>query len=1210
MPNVTVNPIQTISVRVNPGNQTVVQSTSQFVGASNTSGSGGGISASGYLNNSVIFANTTGYLSNTNTIKFFSSNNSLYVANAVITGYGIVFPDGSIQTAAASGTLAQSAFDEANSANVLAQAAFTSANTASSNTIQLQGGLNTANANISLLQGGLNTANANIAYILGVDLAQNTSISLLQGGLNTANANIAYILGVDLAQNTLISAANTLAQGAFDKANSSNVLAQNAYNQANLDITSISTTPGVYGNSTYVPVTTIAANGRVTSIVNTAISGVTIGTTTINPAGTTLTLGGLTSITVTQDATSALQLATKQYVDAAISNTNYHLAAQISTTGPLTATYNNGSSGIGANLTNSGTQTALVIDSYTTLPNDRVLVKNQTLANQNGVYVVTSNGSISTNWILTRASDYDQSILNEVSAGDYVFVSGGAINGNTSWIQTSTGTIVIGTSPITFVQIAGPGTYSAAAPITLTGTQFSLATTGTAGTYGNSAYIPVLTTDTYGRVSSVSNTAISIPISQVIGLQGLEDSQNTNISLLQDGLNTANANISYIFGVNLAQNTLITAANTLAQGAFDKANSANVLAQNSYNYANTLLPNTGSLITVNPVSSLYLPNTGSNSNPTLSIGYANTGLYSPALGDIAITANGYTQFYVAGTNPASNYLQITGASSGNSPSIIAQGSDANVSILMRSKGNGIINLQVQSTTASANSTLFQIREDTTIGAGTSSLTLVGASVASGRVALRSSKALFLGSSAGNDIGFYTGATTTSDGSKQFNINSVTSAVNYLQVSGATSGNNSPILSAIGSNTDINIILSPKGSGSIQVSGPPGVPAGLVLSRDTTTVTNSARLFFDSSTAPFAIYSSGGAGGLLINSTASPANAITGSGGTSGVTQFRIASLASSVNFLQVIGAILGNNPILSAQGANTDINITMTPKGNGAVNLTSGLLFTGANTITGANNGITFVDGTLQITAAASNAYSQAAFTTANNASSNTIQLQGGLNTANANIAYILGVDNAQNTLILAANTLAQGAFDKSNSANILAQGAFDKANGSSSGYLANSIIFANTTGYLSNTSTIKFFASNNSLYVANAVITGYGIVFSDGTTQTSAASYAPRVTSIASANPIIPVSTSTDQYNITALAVAASVSIPTGTPVDAQKLMIRIKDNGTARALSWNISGANSYRVVGTTLPTTTVASKVTYVGCIYNSQDSFWDVIAVTQQ
>jgi len=512
--------------------------------------------------------------------------------------------------------------------------------------------------------------------------------------------------------------------------------------------------------------------------------------------------------------------------------------------------------------------------------------------------------------------------------------------------------------------------------------------------------------------------------------------------------------------------------------------------------------------------------------------------------------------------------------------------------------------------------LFQIREDTTIGAGTSSLTLVGASAASGRVALRSSKALFLASSTGNDIGFYTGATTTSDGSKQFNINSVTSAVNYLQVSGATSGTNSPILSAQGSNTDINIILSPKGNGSIQVSGPPGVAAGLVLSRDTVSPTNSARLFFDSSTSPFAIYSSTGSGGLLINSTSTPANAITGSGGTSGVTQFRIAPLASSVNFLQVIGAILGNNPILSAQGANTDINITMTPKGNGAVNLTSGLLFTGANTITGANNGITFVDGTIQTTAAASNAYSQAAFTTANNASSNTIQLQGGLNTANANIAYILGVDLAQNNLITAANTLAQGAFDKANSANVLAQAAFDKANtdsgsgGSSSGYLANSIIFANTTGYLSNTSNIKFFASNNSLYVANAVITGYGIVFSDGTTQTSAASYAPRVTSVANANPIIPVATNTDQYNITAQAVAASISIPTGTFVDGQKLMIRIKDSGTARALSWNISGANSYRVVGTTLPTTTVASKVTYVGLIYNSQDSFWDVIAVAQQ
>ena len=107
-----------------------------------------------------------------------------------------------------------------------------------------------------------------------------------------------------------------------------------------------------------------------------------------------------------------------------------------------------------------------------------------------------------------------------------------------------------------------------------------------------------------------------------------------------------------------------------------------------------------------------------------------------------------------------------------------------------------------------------------------------------------------------------------------------------------------------------------------------------------------------------------------------------------------------------------------------------------------------------------------------------------------------------------------------------------------------------------------------------------------------------------------PRVTSItgAAGGTITPVSASTDQYNITALGAAATFAIPAA-GVDAQKLMIRIKDDGTARALSWTTS-AGGYRVIGTTLPTTTVVSKVTYVGLIYNSQDSYWDVVAVGQQ
>lgn len=113
-----------------------------------------------------------------------------------------------------------------------------------------------------------------------------------------------------------------------------------------------------------------------------------------------------------------------------------------------------------------------------------------------------------------------------------------------------------------------------------------------------------------------------------------------------------------------------------------------------------------------------------------------------------------------------------------------------------------------------------------------------------------------------------------------------------------------------------------------------------------------------------------------------------------------------------------------------------------------------------------------------------------------------------------------------------------------------------------------------------------------------------DGTIRSSSAT----ITGSAGGT-ITPTSASTNQYTVTALGAAATIAIPSGTPIDGQKLTIRIKDNGTARTLTWTTS-AGGYRAVGVYLPTTTTLSKVTYVGCIYNSQDSFWDVVAVTTQ
>jgi len=105
------------------------------------------------------------------------------------------------------------------------------------------------------------------------------------------------------------------------------------------------------------------------------------------------------------------------------------------------------------------------------------------------------------------------------------------------------------------------------------------------------------------------------------------------------------------------------------------------------------------------------------------------------------------------------------------------------------------------------------------------------------------------------------------------------------------------------------------------------------------------------------------------------------------------------------------------------------------------------------------------------------------------------------------------------------------------------------------------------------------------------------------------RSSTITSSSTITPTSDTSDQYTVTALAVAATIAIPSGTPVDGQKLTIRIGDNGVARALNWTTT-SGGYRTIGTTLPTTTVALKTVYIGCIYNSTHLFWDVVSVAQQ
>jgi len=117
----------------------------------------------------------------------------------------------------------------------------------------------------------------------------------------------------------------------------------------------------------------------------------------------------------------------------------------------LSETYSNGAAGVGATLTNSSTQAVFTLDDATPALNSRILVKDQTVALQNGIYIVTDTGSVSTNWILTRAIDFDSA--SQVIQGNTIKIISGAVNAISDWMITSI-VATVGTDTFSFALLA------------------------------------------------------------------------------------------------------------------------------------------------------------------------------------------------------------------------------------------------------------------------------------------------------------------------------------------------------------------------------------------------------------------------------------------------------------------------------------------------------------------------------------------------------------------------------------------------------------------------------------------------------------------------------------------------------------------------------------------------------------------------------------
>ena len=279
-----------------------------------------------------------------------------------------------------------------------------------------------------------------------------------------------------------------------------------------------STVATLTGSQTLINKSMSGSSNTFTNIPNSALtnSSVTIGTTAIALGATSLTLGGLTSVTVTQDPVSALQLATKQYVDAVAQGLDAKASVRNGSTTAYTATYSNGTAGVGATLTNAGTLVAFSADGVTNSVGDRVLIKNQASALQNGIYTVTTAGSGAVAWVLTRATDMDT--WAEVPNA-FVFVEDGTTLADTGWVCTSNAGGTMGTTAINWVQFSGAGTYTAGTGLTLTGTQFSITNTAvTAGSYGSATQVGTFTVNAQGQLTLAGNTTVTPAVGSITGL--------------------------------------------------------------------------------------------------------------------------------------------------------------------------------------------------------------------------------------------------------------------------------------------------------------------------------------------------------------------------------------------------------------------------------------------------------------------------------------------------------------------------------------------------------------------------------------------------------------------------------------------------------------------------------------------------------------------
>jgi hypothetical protein len=291
------------------------------------------------------------------------------------------------------------------------------------------------------------------------------------------------------------------------------------------DVTGTATLPTVNSNVGDYTKITINAKGQATAGATASISDLSAPTGDVAFGANKIT--GLATPTAGTDA------ANKTYVDSIVQGLDPKASVRVATT---------------ANITLSGTQT---IDTIAVTAGQRVLVKNQSTAADNGIYVVAAGS-----W--ARSDDTD-TYAKLVSA--YLFVEEGATLADTSFTCTIDTGGTLGVTAITFVQFSGAGSYAAGTGLTLTGTSFSITNTAiSAGTFGSASAVPVVAVNAQGQITGATDTNIAIAASQV---------NSGTLPIARGGTNQTSftAGITYFDGTSLATLTSPTYSLTGTLGA-------------------------------------------------------------------------------------------------------------------------------------------------------------------------------------------------------------------------------------------------------------------------------------------------------------------------------------------------------------------------------------------------------------------------------------------------------------------------------------------------------------------------------------------------------------------------------------------------------------------------------------------------------------------